>query len=151
MDEREVWARSVEGALEDASHPSTMVRSRLTRPAVVLAAAPSLSAVATTLRDEQIRVSRESLDAVRKFITDGIDSPLYGRDPPAARRGAEALRNLLDGRDRPRAHPQGRSSTRPLPEPTTLPGTQRAARTAPPARVGSPPSHWVDPSYSPGV
>jgi hypothetical protein len=95
MDEREVWARSVEGALEDASHPSTMVRSRLTRPAVVLAAAPSLSAVAAALRDEQTTVSRESLDAVRTFITDGIDSPLYGRDPLAARRGAEALRNLL--------------------------------------------------------
>jgi hypothetical protein len=32
---------------------------------------------------------------VRRFITDGIDSPLYGRDPLAARRGADALRSVL--------------------------------------------------------
>jgi hypothetical protein len=95
MDEREVWARSVEGALADASRPSTMVRSRLTRPAVVLAAAPALSAVAAVLRDDQVVVSREAMDAVKKFITDGIDSPLYGRDPLAAGRGADALRSLL--------------------------------------------------------
>jgi hypothetical protein len=95
MDEREVWARSVDGAVKDASHPSTMVRSRLTRPAVVLAAAPALSAVAAVLRDERVAVSHEAIDAVRRFITDGIDSPLYGRDPLAARRGADALRSLL--------------------------------------------------------
>ena len=95
MDEREVWARSVDGALKDAANPSTMVRSRLTRPAVVFAAAPALSAVAAVLRDDKVAVSREALDAVRKFITDGIDSPLYGRDPLAARRGADALRRQL--------------------------------------------------------
>jgi hypothetical protein len=72
-----------------------MVRSRLTRPAVVLAAAPTLSAVAAVLRNDEVAVSREAIDAVRKFITDGIDSPLYGRDPLAARRGADALRSLL--------------------------------------------------------
>ena len=65
MEEREVWARSVDGALKDASQPSTMVRSRLTRPAVVLAAAPALSAVAAVLRDEEVAVSREAIDAVR--------------------------------------------------------------------------------------
>jgi hypothetical protein len=95
MDEREVWARSVEGALKDASRPSTMVRSRLTRPAVVLAAAPALSAVAAVLRDEDVAVSREAIDAVRAFITDGIDSALYGRDPLAAQRAADALRSLV--------------------------------------------------------
>ena len=95
LDEREVWARSIDGALKDATSPSTMVRSRLTRPAVVLAAAPTLSAVAAVLRDDRVAVSREAIDAVRHFITDGIDSPLYGRDPLAARRGADALRSLL--------------------------------------------------------
>ena len=95
MDERAVWARSAEGAVKDASRPSTIVRRRLTHPAVVVAAAPALSAVAATLRDEQAVVSREALDAVRKFLTNGIDSPLYGRDPLAARRAADELRSLV--------------------------------------------------------
>jgi|KBSMisStandDraft_5_1062788.scaffolds.fasta_scaffold308404_2 hypothetical protein len=112
MDEREVWARSVDGALKDAANPSTMVRSRLTRPAVVFAAAPALSAVAAVLRDDKVAVSREALDAVRKFITDGIDSPLYGRDPLAARRGADALRSLLPADETVRrAHEVARHST----------------------------------------
>jgi hypothetical protein len=111
MDEREVWARAVDGALKDASSPSTMVRSRLTRPAVVLAAAPTLSAIAAVLRDDKVAVSREAIDAVRKFITDGIDSPLYGRDPLAARRGADALRSLLPADETVRrAHEVGQHS-----------------------------------------
>jgi hypothetical protein len=104
MDEREVWARSVDGAVKDSAQPSTMVRSRLTRPAVVMAAAPSLAAVASVLRDEEIAVSREGLDAVRRFITDGIASPLYGRDPLAARRGAEALHSRLARETSRRSH-----------------------------------------------
>jgi hypothetical protein len=94
-DERAVWARSVDNAMKDASAPSTMVRMRITSPEVVGAAAPALSAVAAALRDEQTVVSRQALDAVRAFMTDGIDSPLYGRDPLAARRGADTLRNLV--------------------------------------------------------
>jgi hypothetical protein len=98
MEEREVWARSVERAIKDASRPSTVVRRRLTYPAVVMSAAPALSAVASVLRSEQVAISREALDAVRMFMTDGIDSPLYGRDPLAARRGADALhRNVVSG------------------------------------------------------
>jgi hypothetical protein len=95
MDEREVWARSVEGAIKDISTPSTPVRMRITQPAVVTAAVPALSAVAAALRDQETAVSREALDAVRAFMTDGIDSPLYGRDPLAARRGADELRSLV--------------------------------------------------------
>ena len=94
-DERRVWAHSIEGAIKDASRPSTLVRLRLTHPAVVVAAAPALSAVAATLRDEEDVVSRETLDAVRKFMTDGSDSPLYGRDPLAAHRAADELRSLV--------------------------------------------------------
>jgi len=62
---------------------------------VVLGAAPALSAVAAALRNADLAVSRESLDAVRAFMTDGIESPLYGSDPLAARRGADALRRSL--------------------------------------------------------
>ena len=111
MDEREVWARSVDGVIKDASRPSTMVRSRLTRPDVVIAAAPSLAAVAAALRDEDATVSRAAIDAVRRFITDGIDSPLYGRDPLAARRGAEALHGLLVTGSAKRAHEDARHTT----------------------------------------
>ena len=95
LDERRVWARSIDGAINDASRPSTFARMRLTHPAVVAAAVPALSAVATTLRDEQEFVSREALDTVRAFLTDGIDSPLYGRDPLAAHRAADELRTLV--------------------------------------------------------
>jgi hypothetical protein len=95
MDERTLWARSIDGAIKDASRPSTFVRTGLTHPAVVAAAAPALSAVAATLREQDAVVSREVLDAVRRFMTDGIDSPLYGRDPLAAHRAADDLRGLV--------------------------------------------------------
>ena len=93
--ERRVWAGSIEGAIKDASRPSTFVHRRLTHPAVVVAAAPALAAVAATLRAEDVVVSREALDAVRTFMTDGVDSPLYGRDPLAAHRAADELRTLV--------------------------------------------------------
>ena len=66
-------------------------------PGVVLGAAPALVAVAAVLRDEDTAVTREALDAVREFMTDGIDSPLFGNDPLAARRGADELRRELAG------------------------------------------------------
>jgi hypothetical protein len=97
MDERKLWARSIEGAIKDAARSSVPLRNRIARPVVVLAAAPALSAVSAALRTEEIAVSREFLDAVREFMTNGCDSPLYGRDPLAARRGAEVLRRLLLG------------------------------------------------------
>jgi hypothetical protein len=95
MDERLVWARSIDGAIKDAANGSVPFRSRVARPVVVLGAAPALSGVAAALRNEDLPVSREALDAVRAFMTDGIGSPLYGRDPLAARRGADALRRRL--------------------------------------------------------
>ncbi|MDX6538485.1 MAG: hypothetical protein QOI71_95 [Gaiellales bacterium] len=97
MDERTVWARSIDGAIKDAARSSVPMRNRVARPIVVLTAAPALSAVAAALRSEEIAVTRETLDAVREFMTNGIDSPLYGRDPLAARRAADALRSLLLG------------------------------------------------------
>ena len=68
----------------------------------MLAAAPALSAVAAALRDEDLVVSPEALAAVREFMTNGIDSPLYGRDPLAARRAADGLRRALVGSEAPR-------------------------------------------------
>jgi hypothetical protein len=93
--ERMAWAQSIDGAIKDAASPVVPLRNRVARPAVVLGAAPALSAVAAALRNEDLVISRESLDAVREFMTSGIASPLYGRDPLAARRGADALRRLL--------------------------------------------------------
>jgi hypothetical protein len=94
-EERIAWARSIDGAIKEAASPAIPLRNRVASPFVVLGAAPALSAVAAVLRDEDVVVSRESLNAVREFMTNGIDSPLYGRDPLAARRGADALRRLL--------------------------------------------------------
>lgn len=94
-EERMVWARSIDRAIKDAASPAVALRSRVASPVVVLGAAPALSAVAAALRDEDVVVSRESLIAVREFMTNGVDSPLFGRDPLAARRGADALRRLL--------------------------------------------------------
>ena len=104
MDEREVWARAIDGAVSDATRSSIPARNRVARPSVVLGAAPALSAVAALLRDEDVSVSRATIDAVRTFMTDGIASPLYGRDPLAARRGADALRSLFGADAGKRAH-----------------------------------------------
>ena len=99
-EERTAWARSIDAAIKEAASPGVPLRNRVARPVVVLGAAPALSAVAAALRDEDLVVSREALDAVRAFMTDGIESPLYGRDPLAARRRADALRQwLLGGED----------------------------------------------------
>ena len=62
MDERKAWARSIEGAIKDATRSYVPLRNRVARPVVVLATAPSLSAVAAVLRDETAVVGRESLD-----------------------------------------------------------------------------------------
>ncbi len=60
MDERKVWARSIEGAIKDATRSYAALRNRVARPVVVLAAAPSLSAVAAVLRGRRARVPRVS-------------------------------------------------------------------------------------------
>lgn len=110
LDERTAWARSIDAAIKDAANPAVPLRNRVARPAVVLTAAPALSAVAAALRNEDVILSRESIDAVRDFMTDGIDSPLYGSDPLAAGRGAEELRRFVlsgtfaAGRSRELAH-----------------------------------------------
>jgi hypothetical protein len=96
-EERTTWAHSIDNAIRDAATPGVPLRNRVARPVVVLSAAPALSAVAAALRNEDAVVTREELDAVREFMTNGIDSPLFGRDPLAARRGADALRRQFAG------------------------------------------------------
>jgi len=97
LDERMVWAHSIDRSIKDAASRAIPFRSRVAWPGVVLGAAPALVAVAAVLRDEDTVVTREALDAVREFMTDGIDSPLFGNDPLAARRGADELRRELAG------------------------------------------------------
>jgi hypothetical protein len=111
LDEREVWARSIDGAVRDATRSSVPARNRVARPSVVLAAAPALNAIAALLRNEDVSVSRASIDAVRAFMTDGIASPLYGRDPLAARRGADTLRSRFTAETAKHAHEVGQRST----------------------------------------
>ena len=96
-DERLVWAHSIDGAIKDAASTAVPFRSRVAWPGVVLGAAPALVALGAVLRDEDVVVARDALDAVRAFMTDGIGSPLYGSDPLAARRSAEALRSRIAG------------------------------------------------------
>ena len=76
----------------------------------MLRPAPTLVAVAAALRDEDVAVSREVLDAVHRFMTDGIASPLYGGDPLAARRGADALRRRRRGAESPVPRARARRS-----------------------------------------
>jgi hypothetical protein len=102
LDDRQSWAHSIDTAINAAATSNLPLRNRVARPVVVLAAAPALSAVAAALRDEDLAVSPEALGAVREFMTNGIDSPLYGRDPLAARRAADGLRRALVGSESPR-------------------------------------------------
>ena len=104
MGERMKWAHSIDRAIREAAGPAVPFR-RVARPVVVLGAAPALVAVAAELRNEDIAVSREAIEAVRAFMTDGVDSPLYGGDPLAARRGADLLRRRLAAGGAPRGAP----------------------------------------------
>jgi hypothetical protein len=105
MDERMLWARSIDGAIKEAAAPAIPFRSPLARPVVVLGAAPALAAVAAELRNEDVVVPRAAIEAVRAFMSDGASSPLYGLDPLAARRGADLLRRRLAGGGAPRGAP----------------------------------------------
>jgi hypothetical protein len=90
--DREALADAVDGAIRDAARSSIAPRNRVARPIVVLSAASALSALAAALRDEDVVLEPAAIEAVRGFMTDGARSPLYGGDPLAARRAAEALR-----------------------------------------------------------
>jgi hypothetical protein len=97
MDERLAWAHSIDGAIREAAGPASPFHAGPTRPIVVLGAASALAALAADLRDEDVAVERDAIDAIRGFMTDAVDSPLYGRDPLAARRGAALLHRRIGG------------------------------------------------------
>ena len=63
----------------------------IVRPTVARECEPALRGVISALRDEQRAVAPESLDAVRRFVTEGAASPLYGPSAAAAAAAARAL------------------------------------------------------------
>jgi hypothetical protein len=104
MHDRESCASAIDGVVRAAVRTGVPPRNRVARPVVVLSAASALLAVAGALRDSEIDIPPSALDAVHAFMTDGAGSPLYGRDPAAARLGAEALRaRIAAGEAAPRA------------------------------------------------
>jgi hypothetical protein len=56
----------------------------IVQPSVTAACAPSLREIAGVLRDEAHPIDEESLEAVKRFLTDGASSPYFGRDSTAA-------------------------------------------------------------------
>jgi hypothetical protein len=68
----------------------------LVQPSVTLACAPSLQAIATALRKEELVLNEDGLRAVLTFITDG-GSPFFGRDATEALREAVRLQHIVIG------------------------------------------------------
>jgi hypothetical protein len=88
-------ADTIDGAIRDAAGTSVPPRYRVARPVVVLSAASALSAVADALRDADAVVAPEAIEELRRFMTDGAQSPLYRDDALAARRAADDLRRRI--------------------------------------------------------
>ena len=66
----------------------------LIRPAVSLACAPSLQAIAAALRDGTLHIDEESLEAAWRFFTDG-GTALYGYDVTEALRETVRLQQKI--------------------------------------------------------
>jgi hypothetical protein len=83
---------------EHAAVPERPFRGRgplyLIRPAVSVACAASLQAIAAALRDRTLHIDEESLDAGWKFFTDG-GTALYGYDVPEALRETIRLQQKI--------------------------------------------------------
>jgi hypothetical protein len=60
-------------------------------PRVVAEVYPDLTRIRHTLLDMDVDVSPISMTVLRDFLTDGASSPLYRRNPMAARRAAREL------------------------------------------------------------
>jgi hypothetical protein len=58
---------------------------------VVEAAYPDLARIRQSLLAADVAVSPIAMTLLRDFLTQGADSPLFGRDPAAARTGAREL------------------------------------------------------------
>ena len=83
---------------ERAAVPEHPFRGRgplyLIRPAVSVACAPSLQAIAAALRDSTLQIDEESLEAAWRFFTDG-GTALYGYDVTEALREAVRLQQKI--------------------------------------------------------
>jgi hypothetical protein len=66
----------------------------LIRPAVSVACAPSLQAIAAALRDRTLHIDEESLEAAWRFFTDG-GTALYGYDVTEALRETVRLQQKI--------------------------------------------------------
>jgi hypothetical protein len=74
---------------ETSAVPDRPIRGTyLIRPAVSVACAPSLQAIAAALRDDTLHIDEERLNAAWRFFTDGRTA-LYGYD------ATEALRETV--------------------------------------------------------
>lgn len=66
----------------------------LVQPSVTAACAPSLRAIAATLRDETHPIDEASLKAVSRWLTDG-GGPFFGRDSTAALQEVVRLQHVI--------------------------------------------------------
>jgi hypothetical protein len=98
--DRQRWARSIDALLRDAEKPATVGGPRGVRPLysprVVSACAPALRHVRDVLLDTRTDVRTVTLRKLHAFVCDGVSSPLLGRNPEAAKRGALELRGAFD-------------------------------------------------------
>jgi hypothetical protein len=69
----------------------------LVQPSVSAACSPSLRAIAAAMRDETHPIDEASLRALSRFLTDGADSPFFGRDSTAALREVVRLQHVIVG------------------------------------------------------
>lgn len=83
---------------EHAAVPERPIRGRgplyLIRPAVSVACAPSLQAIAAALREGTLHIDEESLEAAWTFFTDGRTA-LYGYDVTDALRETVRLQQKI--------------------------------------------------------
>ncbi len=80
---------------ERAAVPERPLRGTyLIRPAVSVACAPSLQAIAAALRDPTLHIDEERLEAAQRFFTDGRTA-LYGYDVTEALRETVQLQQKI--------------------------------------------------------
>ena len=95
--DRRQLAGLIRSALQDASAPRPLLRGfrPLIRRNVVLACADALARTATSLEDASVTLDLAAVRSIRRFVTDGAISPLYGHDASAARTAAVRLAEEL--------------------------------------------------------
>lgn len=68
----------------------------LVQPSVTTACAPALHAIGAALRDESIEIDNATLEALKRFITDG-SGPFFDRNSTAAVREIVRLHDVIVG------------------------------------------------------